>query len=104
MRSEAATVSERVLSMERCAGPHGSARPTNPRPSYADPVLVLADSAQTLGTVIGVAFVLLTIYVVGMTIRGRTTKWCPDCDEAVSKNANVCKHCGYRFDAATPAP
>jgi hypothetical protein len=66
-------------------------------------VLALADSATTLGTVLGVVFVLFTIYVIGTTIRGRTTKRCPDCDEAVSKDAKVCKHCGYRFDGTVRA-
>jgi len=28
----------------------------------------------------------------------RTKKTCPDCAESVLAAANVCKHCGYRFD------
>jgi hypothetical protein len=27
------------------------------------------------------------------------TKRCPDCDEAIRENANVCRFCGYRFSA-----
>ena len=27
-------------------------------------------------------------------------KQCPDCAETVLRGARVCKHCGYRFDAA----
>ena len=27
----------------------------------------------------------------------RETKPCPDCAESVLAEANVCKHCGYRF-------
>jgi hypothetical protein len=30
----------------------------------------------------------------------RRTKTCPDCAETVLADARVCKHCGYRFDAA----
>lgn len=29
----------------------------------------------------------------------REKKRCPDCAEYVAAEANVCKHCGYRFDA-----
>jgi len=29
------------------------------------------------------------------------TKSCPDCAETVIDRALVCKHCGFRFDAAT---
>ncbi|ANL10295.1 hypothetical protein AMJ96_CH02647 [Rhizobium sp. N113] len=29
----------------------------------------------------------------------RPTKSCPDCGETVLQVANVCKHCGLRFDA-----
>jgi hypothetical protein len=32
-----------------------------------------------------------------------TLKSCPDCAETVQAAARVCKHCGYRFDAQTPA-
>jgi len=28
-----------------------------------------------------------------------TNKTCPDCAETVLREANVCKHCGYRFAA-----
>lgn len=31
---------------------------------------------------------------------GRPTKSCPDCGETVLQVANVCKHCGLRFDTA----
>jgi ribosomal protein L37AE/L43A len=29
----------------------------------------------------------------------KTTKKCPDCAETILADANVCKHCGYRFAA-----
>lgn len=32
-----------------------------------------------------------------------STKKCPDCAETILADAKVCKHCGYRFDAAPPA-
>jgi hypothetical protein len=32
----------------------------------------------------------------------KTTKKCPDCAETILADANVCKHCGYRFAASTP--
>jgi hypothetical protein len=31
---------------------------------------------------------------------GRRTKKCPDCAERILADANVCKHCGYRFQDA----
>ena len=33
-------------------------------------------------------------------IRQAKTKKCPDCTETVLADANVCKHCGYRFASA----
>ena len=36
-----------------------------------------------------------------MTAPPDMTKACPDCAESVLAEANVCKHCGYRFAAAT---
>jgi hypothetical protein len=38
---------------------------------------------------------------VGVPEYGRATKKCPDCAETVLADANVCKHCGYRFDRAS---
>ena len=37
-----------------------------------------------------------------MLLRSRQakTKKCPDCTETVLADANVCKHCGYRFASA----
>jgi hypothetical protein len=35
----------------------------------------------------------------------RVTKKCPDCAETILSDANVCKHCGYRFaEAAKGSP
>jgi Uncharacterised protein family UPF0547 len=31
------------------------------------------------------------------------TKKCPDCAESILADANVCKHCGYRFAPAAPS-
>jgi hypothetical protein len=33
-------------------------------------------------------------------IPDRRTKKCPDCAETILADARVCRHCGYRFDAA----
>ena len=40
----------------------------------------------------------------GVPEYGRRTKKCPDYAEAVLADANVCKHCGYRFEEARPSP
>ncbi|ACM35620.1 MULTISPECIES: zinc ribbon domain-containing protein [Rhizobium/Agrobacterium group] len=32
------------------------------------------------------------------TTRIQPTKSCPDCGETILHVANVCKHCGFRFD------
>jgi hypothetical protein len=34
----------------------------------------------------------------------QTLKQCPDCAETIQAAANVCKHCGKRFDTATENP
>ena len=68
--------------------------------------------------VIAIILMILTAVVVGafllvtwMVRRGsenpapvpsHTQKKCPDCAEFVRMEARVCKHCGYRFDAAPP--
>ncbi|MCM2440712.1 hypothetical protein HGO34_13405 [Agrobacterium vitis] len=33
------------------------------------------------------------------TTRVQPTKACPDCGETILYVANVCKHCGFRFDS-----
>lgn len=45
-----------------------------------------------LGTILGVAFILATIYVIGITVRGEP-RVCPSCDEVVRKAATVCRYC-----------
>lgn len=36
--------------------------------------------------------------------RGQKTKTCPDCAEEILEAANVCKHCGLRFDGTRVEP
>lgn len=44
---------------------------------------------------LGAIFVLLFVFV---TLRG-DRKRCPECDQVIRGKANVCRHCGHRFDA-----
>jgi hypothetical protein len=39
---------------------------------------------------------------VGVPLYSRRTKQCPECAERVLEDANVCKHCGYRFESERP--
>lgn len=55
-------------------------------------MLLFAEIGVAIGTVFGVLFVVATIYVIGITIRGEP-RVCPHCAEAVRKDAKVCKHC-----------
>jgi hypothetical protein len=58
-------------------------------------------TAASLGIAIYVAGAGVAAALIGsvMLLRSRQakTKKCPDCAETVLLDANVCKHCGYRF-------
>jgi hypothetical protein len=71
-----------------------------------------------LGIAIYIAGVGAVLSVIGVWVMRRTaeaapvqpaqvTKQCPDCAETILAEANVCKHCGYRFAPTTsdvPSP
>jgi hypothetical protein len=54
--------------------------------------MLAADAGVVIGTVLGVLFILFTVYVIGITVRGEP-RVCPHCDRTVSKRASVCAHC-----------
>jgi hypothetical protein len=55
-------------------------------------MMLAASASVVLGSVLGVLFILATIYVAGITIRGEPCV-CPHCDRTVSRRASVCHHC-----------
>jgi predicted membrane-bound spermidine synthase len=54
-----------------------------------------------LGVVVVGFLIWASVYLVIQKYK-KTRKTCPDCCEAVRTEANICKHCGYRF-SPTPA-
>jgi hypothetical protein len=63
--------------------------------------LVLAGGAVG---VVGAGILSGTWGPVGVPAWERRTKRCPDCAETVLADANVCKHCGHRFDSPPSRP
>jgi Uncharacterised protein family UPF0547 len=87
-----------------------SARTLYPLNSSGEPETSAGGHVVPLGIAIYVAAVGAVLAVVGgwvmrqgteLTRRAESTKQCPDCAETVLVQARVCKHCGYRFSAAT---
>lgn len=62
--------------------------------------LIGAAIGQRKGQPIGgflLGFLLGPIGLVIVVLHNGGTRKCPDCAERVQGEANVCKHCGYRF-------
>lgn len=52
----------------------------------------------------GAAFLVAALLITAIESRRwhrRRHRTCPDCAETVKTAANVCRHCGYRFDGPT---
>lgn len=66
-----------------------------------NPITTQPGTVANLGIAIYVAGAGVAAAFIGsvMLLRSRQTKTkkCPDCAETVLADANVCKHCGYRF-------
>ena len=70
-------------------GPHGNPITTQPGIVANPGIAIYVAGAGVAAAFIGSAMLFLR--------RQAKTKKCPDCAETVLADANVCKHCGYRF-------
>ena len=70
-------------------GPHGNPITTQPGIVANPGIAIYVAGAGVAAAFIGSAMLLRS--------RQARTKKCPDCAETVLADANVCKHCGYRF-------
>jgi hypothetical protein len=70
-------------------GPHGNPITTGPGMVANPGIAFYVAGAGVAAAFIGSAMLLRS--------RQAKTKKCPDCAETVLADANVCKHCGYRF-------
>ncbi len=92
-----------------------SLRTLYPLNSEGEPNASAEGTVASLGSAVYVAGVGLALALAGSwmvrqlavapsgqesSVAAPATKDCPDCAESVHAAANVCKHCGYRFDSA----
>ena len=70
-------------------GPDGNPITTQPGMVANPGIAIYVAGAGVAAAFIGSVMLLLS--------RQAITKKCPDCAETVLADANVCKHCGYRF-------